>query len=76
MMIFVIMEMMKMKQRYNVMLNPAIVAKIDYHADRLDMSRSDLINKILFDELMNFGDAPDLSDPELDDQILLSEVVS
>lgn len=58
------------------MLNPAIVAKIDYHAEQLDMSRSDLINRILFDELLNYDDAPDLSDPELDDQILLSEVVS
>lgn len=65
-----------MKKRYNIMLNPAIVAKIDYHAEQLDMSRSDLINRILFDELLNYDDAPDLSDPELDDQILLSEVVS
>ena len=64
------------KQRYNIMLNPAIVAKIDYHAEQLDMSRSDLINRILFDELSNFGDVPDLLDPEIDDQIILSEVVS
>ena len=58
------------------MLNPAIVAKVDYHAEQLDMSRSDLINRILFDELREFGDTPDLSDPELEDQIHLSEVVS
>ena len=64
------------KQRYNIMLNPAIVAKVDYHAEQLDMSRSDLINRILFDELREFGDTPDLSDPELEDQIHLSEVVS
>lgn len=64
------------KQRYNVMLNPAVVAKVDYHAEQLNMTRSELINRILFDELREFGDAPDLSDPELDDQILLSEVVS
>lgn len=63
-----------MKKRYNIMLNPAIVAKIDYHANELDISRSDLINRILFDELSNFGDVLDLSDPEIIDQIVLSEV--
>ena len=64
------------KQRYNIMLNPAVVAKIDFHAEELDMSRSDLINRILFDELMNFGDVPDLSDPELDGKTVLPEVIS
>ena len=63
-----------MKKRYNIMLNPSIVAKIDYHADKLELSRSDLINRILFDELSSFGDVPDLTDPELQDQIMLSEV--
>ncbi len=58
------------------MLNPAIVAKVDYHAEQLDMTRSELINRILFDELRDFGDAPDLSDPEIDDQIIMSEVIS
>ena len=65
-----------MKKRYNIMLNPAIVAKVDYHAEQLDMTRSELINRILFDELRDFGDAPDLSDPEIDDQIIMSEVIS
>lgn len=64
------------KKRYNIMLNPAVVAKIDFHAEELDMSRSDLINRILFDELMNFGDVLDLSDPELDGQTVLPEVIS
>lgn len=63
-----------MKKRYNIMLNPAIVAKIDYHAEILDMSRSDLINRILFDELLNYGDVPDQSDSELEDQITMQEV--
>ena len=63
------------KKRYNVMLNPALVAKIDYHAEQLDMSRSDLINRIIFDELMNYGDIPEEKDPEVDDQIKISEVV-
>jgi hypothetical protein len=65
-----------MKKRYNIMLNPAVVAKIDFHAEELDMSRSDLINRILFDELMNFGDVPDMSDPELEGQTVLPEVIS
>jgi|GEM_PF-4290622 len=65
-----------MKKRYNIMLNPAIVAKIDYHAEVLDMSRSDLINRILFDELLNYGDVPDQSDPELEGQQVIPEVAS
>ena len=65
-----------MKKRYNIMLNPAIVAKIDYHAEILDMSRSDLINRILFDELLNYGDVPDQSDPELAGQQVIPEVAS
>ena len=64
------------KQRYNIMLNPAIVSKIDYHAEELNMSRSDLINRILFDQLQSYGEVPDLSDPELDGQTVLPEVVS
>ena len=63
-----------MKKRYNIMLNPSIVAKIDYHADKLELSRSDLINRILFDELSSFGDVPDLSDPELEGQTVIPEV--
>lgn len=58
------------------MLNPAIVAKIDYHAEVLDMSRSDLINRILFDELLNYGDVPDQSDSELEGQQVIPEVAS
>lgn len=65
------------KKRYNIMLNPAIVAKIDYHAEQLDTTRSELINRILYDELRDFGDSPDdVSIPEIDEQIILSEVVS
>lgn len=57
------------KQRYNIMLNPAIVAKIDYHARELDKSRSDLINYILFDCLRDFGDVPEDEKNEIDGQI-------
>ena len=63
------------KKRYNVMLNPALVARIDYHAKQLDMSRSNLINQIVFDELMNYGDIPDEKDPEIDNQIKTSQLV-
>lgn len=63
-----------MKQRYNIMLNPAIISKLDYHAAQLDISRSSLINKILFDCLIEFGDIPDQSEPELEDQITMQEV--
>lgn len=63
-----------MKKRYNIMLNPAVVARVDNHANELGISRSDLINRILFDELLSFGDVPDLSDPEIRDQIIITEV--
>lgn len=55
------------------MLNPAIVAKIDYHASQLDKSRSDLINYILYDCLKDFEDVPDCSEQELEGQIIIPE---
>ena len=63
-----------MKQRYNIMLNPAIVSKIDYHAEQLDMSRSELINRILFDELDSYGDVPEEKD--IENQIIMPEVIA
>lgn len=64
------------KQRYNIMLNPALVRKIDYHASKLDKTRSELINYILYDCLKDFGDVPDLSDQEIEDQIDIAEVTT
>lgn len=52
-----------MKMRYNVMLNPVIVNKIDFHAKKLCMSRSELIEKIVYDCLIEFGDDPLRSEP-------------
>ena len=67
---------MILKQRYNIMLNPAIVAKIDYHAEQLDMSRSELINRILFDELDSYDDVPEDTDSDIEDPITMSEVIA
>lgn len=64
------------KQRYNIVMNPALMAKIDYHAVQLDMSRSELISRILFDTLRDFGDPPDLSDPKIEGQTELDEVTA
>ena len=55
------------------MLNPAIVAKIDYHARELDKTRSDLINYILFDCLRDFGAIPEDTKEDIEGQI---EVIS
>ena len=64
------------KQRYNIMLNPAVIARVDYHAARLDMSRSELINFILFDQLKKYGD--DVADQKEDDanQVHFEEVIA
>lgn len=48
-----------MKKRYNIMLNPAVVYKIDIHAAKLDMSRSEFINYILYDKLQQYGEDPE-----------------
>ena len=62
-----------MKQRYNIMLNPTVVSKIDIHAAKLDMSRSELINYILYDQLQQYGEDPDDSEPDIADQIFLPD---
>ena len=58
------------------MLNPAVIARVDYHAARLDMSRSELINFILFDQLKKYGD--DVADQKEDDanQVHFEEVIA
>ena len=56
------------------MLNPAIVAKIDYHAKELDKSRSELINFILYDCLKDFGDCSDITEENIEGQIDRTEV--
>ena len=64
------------KQRINITINPAVLARVDFHAARLDMSRSELINFILFDQLKKYGD--DVSEPkEIDEnQVLFEEVIA
>ena len=40
------------KERYNIMLFPRIIAALDIQARRLDTSRSDLIQQILSDYII------------------------
>ena len=40
------------KERYNIMLFPKIIAVLDNHARNLEMSRSDLIQQILSDYII------------------------
>ena len=63
-----------MKQRYNVILNPAIVQRIDKWCEISGNSRSDLINKLLY-AFIRENELEDLVIPELDGQLDISEVV-
>ena len=64
------------KQRYNIMLNPAVVERIDHHAQELSMSRSEVINFILYDCVSNFEGVPVASELKLDGQVVFPEVVA
>lgn len=64
-----------MKQRYNLMLNPGIVSKIDKYAASNELSRSDVINQLLFEFVFDRAISDD-PDPELEDQITMTEVIA
>ena len=55
------------------MLNPAVVSRIDIHAARLDMSRSELINYILYDQLKQYGEDPEEKESDITNQIFLPD---
>lgn len=61
-----------MKQRYNIMLNPKIVSSIDSICADNDLSRSEFINSVLSDFLLDNG-LDSLPDPNeiLEEQTLL-----
>ena len=55
------------------MLNPAVVARIDIHAHKLDMSRSELINYILYDQISQYGYDPDEGSPDINGQTFFDD---
>lgn len=61
-----------MKQRYNIMLNPKIVSSIDSICADNNLSRSEFINSVLSDFLLDNG-LDSLPDPNeiLEEQTLL-----
>lgn len=65
-----------MKQRYNLMLNPKIVSSIDSICADNDLSRSEFINSILSDFLLDNGLVnPQPESSELiQDQTILEDV--
>lgn len=61
-----------MKQRYNIMLNPKIVNSIDIICADNDLSRSEFINSILSDFLLDNGlDSRPEPNEIIDDQTVL-----
>lgn len=44
---------MIVKERYNIILNPTIVSKIDNYCSRCNISRSSFINSILLDFILS-----------------------
>lgn len=66
--------MKMMKKRYNIMLNPAIVQRIDKWCELSGDSRSELINRLLY-EFIIVNDLKDIVVPELEGQVDFSEVV-
>lgn len=65
-----------MKQRYNIMLNPKIVSSIDSICADNDLSRSEFINSVLSDFLLdNFLVNPQPEPSELiQDQTILEDI--
>lgn len=61
------------KVRYNVNLNPAIVQRVDIYCDNNGCSRSELINRLLY-EFVVINDLVDIPVPEIRGQLDLSEV--
>ena len=61
-----------MKKRYNVMLNPATLAKVDYFARENGLSRSEAINRILYDFCRTYNIV--VSVPVLEGQIEVEEI--
>lgn len=57
---------MIIKQRYNVMLNPNIVSIIDFQANQLCVSRSDLISNILYSYVVVNGLYSEFSDSDME----------
>lgn len=64
-----------MKQRYNIMLNPKIVSSIDSICADNDLSRSDFINSILSDFLLDNGlDSRPEPNEITEDQIIIEDL--
>lgn len=65
-----------MKQRYNIMLNPKIVSSIDSICSDNDLSRSEFINSILSDFLLDNGLVNPQPEPSelIQDQTILEDV--
>ena len=57
------------KVRYNIMLFPRIINAIDFQARRLDTSRSDLIQQILSDYIIENDLLSNQSEEQIDGQL-------
>ncbi len=63
------------KLRYNLILNPAVVDRIDVYAKDNDLSRSEAVNMILYDFCNDKGIYCCVDNTILDGQIKMSGVM-
>lgn len=64
-----------MKKRYNLMLSPAVIWRVDNYAECNGLSRSTAINNILAEFLVTSGYFVENTAPINDEQILLSDII-
>lgn len=60
---------MQKKERYNLMLFPRVIESIDFQARRLDCSRSELIQKILSDYIIENDLLINQAEEQIDGQL-------
>ncbi len=60
---------MSKKERYNLMLFPRIIESIDFQAQRLDCSRSELIQNILSDYIIENDLLINQAEEQIDGQL-------
>ena len=57
------------KERFNVMFNPRVIAAIDAYANFIDSSRSEILNEIAYNYVMENNLFSFVSEEQIDGQL-------